>query len=223
MHLSHGIARYRGLKLLTKEQQAEEHLILEFHGETKIYVPVSKIELVQKYVGGTKTRPTLARVGGKLWTRRRRPRKKPSATGGRHARPASREGDQAGNQFRRRHGLAAGVRLFVPLSRHGRPGHGHRGHQARHARPAADGSPAVRRRRLRQDGNGHARRVQSRRRRLPGGLAGADYHSRRAALPHLSRRMAAFPFTIKSLFSRFATPKESSESSQGSPRAASIL
>ncbi len=71
VHLSHGIARYRGMRLLTKEQQAEEHLILEFHGETKIYVPVSKIELVQKYVGGSKSRPTLARIGGKTWTRQK--------------------------------------------------------------------------------------------------------------------------------------------------------
>ncbi len=71
VHLSHGIARYRGLKLLAKDQQVEEHLILEFHGETKIYVPVSRIELVQKYVGGSKSRPTLARIGGRSWTRQK--------------------------------------------------------------------------------------------------------------------------------------------------------
>ena len=68
---AHGIARYRGLKLLAKERQVEEHLVLEFHGETKIYVPVSKIELVQKYVGGTKSRPTLARIGGRMWSRQK--------------------------------------------------------------------------------------------------------------------------------------------------------
>jgi transcription-repair coupling factor (superfamily II helicase) len=71
VHLSHGIARYRGLKLLAKEQQAEEHLILEFRDETKIYVPVSKIELVQKYVGGSKSRPTLAKIGGRMWSRQK--------------------------------------------------------------------------------------------------------------------------------------------------------
>ncbi len=71
VHLSHGIARYRGLKLLAKEQQVEEHLVLEFYGETKIFVPVSRIELVQKYVGGSKSRPTLARVGGRSWIRQK--------------------------------------------------------------------------------------------------------------------------------------------------------
>ncbi len=72
VHLSHGIGRYRGLQLLEKAHQAEEHLVIEFHGDTKIFVPASKIELVQKYVGGNKkTRPTLAHVGGRMWGRQK--------------------------------------------------------------------------------------------------------------------------------------------------------
>jgi len=71
VHLSHGIGRYRGLKLLEKDGQVEEHLILEFQEQTKIYVPASKIELVQKYVGGAKSRPTLAKIGGRSWTRQK--------------------------------------------------------------------------------------------------------------------------------------------------------
>ena len=71
VHLSHGIGRYRGLKLLEKEGQVEEHLILEFQEQTKIYVPASKIELVQKYVGGAKSKPTLAKIGGRSWTRQK--------------------------------------------------------------------------------------------------------------------------------------------------------
>ncbi|HEY1600583.1 MAG TPA: transcription-repair coupling factor [Pirellulales bacterium] len=71
VHLTHGIGRYLGLKLLEKEGQAEEHLEIEFHGGTKIYVPASKIDLVQKYVGGSKSRPTLAHIGGKSWVRQK--------------------------------------------------------------------------------------------------------------------------------------------------------
>mgnify|MGYP001198628028 CR=1 FL=1 len=72
VHLSHGIGRYRGLQLLEKNLQAEEHLVIEFHGDTKIFVPASKIELVQKYVGGSKkSRPALAHVGGRMWSRQK--------------------------------------------------------------------------------------------------------------------------------------------------------
>jgi transcription-repair coupling factor (superfamily II helicase) len=72
VHVGHGIARYRGLKLLEKEGQVEEHLELEFQGETRLYVPVSRIELVQKYVGGSKARPSLARLGGRSWLRHKK-------------------------------------------------------------------------------------------------------------------------------------------------------
>ena len=71
VHVAHGIGRYRGLKLLEKEGGAEEHVEVEFHGGTRIYVPTSKIDLVQKYVGGRKTKPTLARIGGKSWVRQK--------------------------------------------------------------------------------------------------------------------------------------------------------
>ena len=71
VHVSHGIARYRGLKLLEKNGQVEEHLALEFAGRTKLYVPSSKIGLVQKYVGGAKGRPRLAKLGGRIWGRQK--------------------------------------------------------------------------------------------------------------------------------------------------------
>jgi len=71
VHVSHGIARYRGLKLLDKNGQVEEHLELEFEGRTKLYVPSSKIGLVQKYVGGAKGRPRLAKLGGRIWGRQK--------------------------------------------------------------------------------------------------------------------------------------------------------
>ncbi len=59
VHLAHGIGRFRGLRVLHKDDQRTEHLELEFHGGTRIYLPATKIGLVQKYVGGTRHRPQL--------------------------------------------------------------------------------------------------------------------------------------------------------------------
>jgi len=64
VHVAHGIARYQGLKLLEKEGRAEEHLEIEYHGGTKIFVPAAKIELVQKYVGAKGGTVPLAHIGG---------------------------------------------------------------------------------------------------------------------------------------------------------------
>lgn len=72
VHVGHGIGRYRGIKLLEKEGGAEEHLEVEFHGGTRIFVPSSKIDLVQKYVGGRKAKPALAKIGGKSWLRQKK-------------------------------------------------------------------------------------------------------------------------------------------------------
>ena len=72
VHLSHGIGVYRGTKLLEKHGQQFEHLELEFDGGTKIFVPSSKIELVQRYVGGTKSRPKLAKIGGLTWSKQKK-------------------------------------------------------------------------------------------------------------------------------------------------------
>ena len=74
--------------------------MLEFHGDTKIYVPASKIELVQKYVGGNKQAGrTLAHIGGRMWVRQKeaaaRGRHRP---GRRHARVAGRARPAAGHR-----------------------------------------------------------------------------------------------------------------------------
>lgn len=72
VHLGHGIGRYRGMELLRRENQVEEHLAIEFHGGTKLFVPSTKIDLIQKYVGGTKARPRLATIGGQQWQKSRK-------------------------------------------------------------------------------------------------------------------------------------------------------
>ncbi|MDP1563461.1 MAG: transcription-repair coupling factor [Pirellulaceae bacterium] len=71
VHLAHGIGRFRGLALLDKDNVKQEHLCLEFDGGTKLYVPATRMDLVQRYVGGTKKSPALARLGGKAWLKQR--------------------------------------------------------------------------------------------------------------------------------------------------------
>jgi transcription-repair coupling factor (superfamily II helicase) len=72
VHLSHGIARYRGMKLLDKDGQKEEHLHLEFRDGVKLFVPVTLIHLVQKYIGGGKVAPELSKLGGQTWAKRKK-------------------------------------------------------------------------------------------------------------------------------------------------------
>ena len=73
VHINHGIARYLGLQTIERSKDhAEETLVLEFAAETRMYVPVSQIELVQRYVGGGKSDPPLSKLGGSTWEKRKK-------------------------------------------------------------------------------------------------------------------------------------------------------
>jgi len=71
VHLTHGIARYGGLVRMQRDQGEEDFLSLEFHGETIFYLPTSKIDLVQRYVGSGATPPRLDKIGGTSWSRKK--------------------------------------------------------------------------------------------------------------------------------------------------------
>ncbi|QEG39048.1 Transcription-repair-coupling factor [Roseimaritima ulvae] len=72
VHLSHGIGLYRGMELIEKQGHGQEHLVIEFAGGTKIYVPAARIGLIQRYVGGSKTRPRLAKIGAAAWSKNKK-------------------------------------------------------------------------------------------------------------------------------------------------------
>ncbi len=71
VHLRHGIGLFRGMATLEKRGFLEDFLLLEFAGETKLYVPVEAIDLVQKYVGSGGRAPDLSTIGGAAWAKKR--------------------------------------------------------------------------------------------------------------------------------------------------------
>ncbi|MDB5349514.1 MAG: transcription-repair coupling factor Mfd [Planctomycetota bacterium] len=75
VHISHGIAIYRGLQVVDKDKAAdfaEEQLVLEFAEGTKLFVPIAKVDLVQKYVGGGKANPPLSKIGSLSWEKKKK-------------------------------------------------------------------------------------------------------------------------------------------------------
>ncbi len=71
VHLTNGIGIYRGMQLLDKGSQKEEHLVLEFADALRLFVPVSLIDLVQKYVGASKSAPQLSKLGTTTWAKKK--------------------------------------------------------------------------------------------------------------------------------------------------------
>ncbi|MFO0066848.1 MAG: CarD family transcriptional regulator, partial [Pirellulaceae bacterium] len=71
VHLGHGIGVYRGLKMIERLGKKQEHLEIEFAEASKLFVTTTKIDLVQRYVGGTQLRPKLAKIGSGSWARQK--------------------------------------------------------------------------------------------------------------------------------------------------------
>ncbi len=71
VHLTNGIGIYRGIELIDKGEQREEHLILEFADAVKVFVPVSLIYLVQKYIGASKASPQFSKLGSATWAKKK--------------------------------------------------------------------------------------------------------------------------------------------------------
>jgi transcription-repair coupling factor (superfamily II helicase) len=67
VHLDHGIGIYRGLKFLKVADVEGEFLHLEYDGGDRLYLPVDRINVVQKYIGGDGAEPALDRLGGTAW------------------------------------------------------------------------------------------------------------------------------------------------------------
>ena len=67
VHADYGIARYRGLFHLKTGNTEGDYLHLEYAGEDKLYLPVERIEKVQKYAGGEGHVPRLDKMGSGAW------------------------------------------------------------------------------------------------------------------------------------------------------------
>ncbi|MBI9015846.1 MAG: transcription-repair coupling factor [Phycisphaerae bacterium] len=68
VHVTHGIGKFLGMKLLEKHGRKEEYLHIEYADSASIYVPANKIDLVHKYVGaGARGDAKLSKLGSKSW------------------------------------------------------------------------------------------------------------------------------------------------------------
>lgn len=70
VHVEHGIARYQGLKEIDQEGVKLEFMVLEFAEQARLYVPLTRLDLIQKYRStDAGPAPVLSRLGGHQWSR----------------------------------------------------------------------------------------------------------------------------------------------------------
>ncbi len=69
VHVDHGIGIYRGLKHIVAGGTEGDFIHLEYAGGDRYYLPVDRINLVEKYTGSGSSAPPVSRLGSPAWTR----------------------------------------------------------------------------------------------------------------------------------------------------------
>jgi transcription-repair coupling factor (superfamily II helicase) len=67
VHIDHGIARFGGLQTLELGGRRGEFMLLFYADDAKLYVPVERLDLVQRYSSAEGHEPVLDRLGGLGW------------------------------------------------------------------------------------------------------------------------------------------------------------
>ena len=68
VHMEHGIGQYQGLREIPQEDGGTvEFMILEYAEGARLYVPLTRLDLVQKYRSSEGVKPVLNRLGTQQW------------------------------------------------------------------------------------------------------------------------------------------------------------
>ncbi len=67
VHTTHGVGQFLGIREIAQGDQKGDFMLLEYAGESKLYVPLTRLDLVQKYRGAGEAKPHMDRLGGVTW------------------------------------------------------------------------------------------------------------------------------------------------------------
>jgi transcription-repair coupling factor (superfamily II helicase) len=71
VHVDHGIGQFEGLRQVSVEGASGEFMLLKYAADAKLYVPLARLDLIQKYNALGDAAPTLDRLGTGTWEARK--------------------------------------------------------------------------------------------------------------------------------------------------------
>ena len=67
VHMEHGIGRYEGLTTISVDKIRQDFILITYQDDDRLYLPVDRMEVIEKYVGVEGYTPVLDKIGGKTW------------------------------------------------------------------------------------------------------------------------------------------------------------
>ncbi|MEQ1946928.1 MAG: transcription-repair coupling factor [Bryobacteraceae bacterium] len=71
VHTTHGVGKFLGLREIAQGEQKGDFMVLEYAGDAKLYVPLTRLDLIERYRGAGENGPPLDKLGGATWTQRK--------------------------------------------------------------------------------------------------------------------------------------------------------
>lgn len=72
VHVNHGIGIFSGIKTMEVDGVHQDYMIINYRNNAQIFVPVTQLNLVQKYVSSESKHPRINRLGGNEWAKTKR-------------------------------------------------------------------------------------------------------------------------------------------------------
>src|SRR4029077_651684 len=69
VHVEHGIGQYQGLKEINQGDGNAEFMLLEYAEGARLYVPLTRLDLIQKYRSAEGAKPALNHLGTGAWAK----------------------------------------------------------------------------------------------------------------------------------------------------------
>ncbi len=69
VHIAHGIGVFAGIQSLTNDGVTKDYIKIRYAGQDVLYVPVTQLDLVSRYIGADKENIRLHKLGGNEWQR----------------------------------------------------------------------------------------------------------------------------------------------------------
>ena len=69
VHSEHGVGQFLGIREISQGEAKGDYMLLEYSGGSKLYVPLTRMDLVQRFRGAGEAKPPLDRIGGATWKR----------------------------------------------------------------------------------------------------------------------------------------------------------
>ncbi|UQS85008.1 transcription-repair coupling factor [Apilactobacillus apisilvae] len=72
VHANHGIGRYDGMKTMEVDGKHQDYITITYRDNAQLFIPVTQLNLIQKYVSSEDRHPRVNKLGGSEWQKTKR-------------------------------------------------------------------------------------------------------------------------------------------------------